>query len=121
MTNFPLKFYEIKSNTSEYQRRRAFIIIIRGGTKICTITSRFWKLQYGLFYRTTRQFKKLIERNKYNSSSTRCYLLISFYSFFNSNLFFACNKGNLKVSDEYEIWPDPITYLPALQKRLDSP
>ena len=26
---FPLKFYEIKSNTSEYQMRRAFIIIIK--------------------------------------------------------------------------------------------
>ena len=28
-TVFPLKFYEIKSNRSEYQRSRAFIIIIK--------------------------------------------------------------------------------------------
>ena len=26
---YSLKFYEINSNTSEYQRRRAFIIIIK--------------------------------------------------------------------------------------------
>ena len=58
-----------------------------GGTKICSITSRFWKLQYGLFCHTTSQLKySYKEKTKYNSSSTRCNLLISFYSFFNSNL-----------------------------------
>ena len=83
-------FFFPYGNTGEYQRRRVFIISNQGGgTKICTITSRFCKLQCGLFCHTTSHFKKLVhvERNKYkcNSSSTRC-KLISFYSFFNSNI-----------------------------------
>ena len=49
---FPLKFYKIKSNTSKYQRRRAFMIIIKeAGQK-----SVFRKLQYGLFCHTTAAF-----------------------------------------------------------------
>ena len=36
----------------------------RGGIKNHTVTSRYWKLQYGLFYHTTSQLKKLVERNK---------------------------------------------------------
>ena len=41
--------------------------------KICTVTSRFWKLQYRLFCHTTSQLRKLVERiGKCNSSSNHC-------------------------------------------------
>ena len=35
-----------------------------GGIKNRTVTSRYWKLQYGLFCHTTSQLNKLVERNK---------------------------------------------------------
>ena len=65
--------------------------------KTCTITSQFWKLQYGLLIHTTSQLKNSKkEISKYNSSSTRCNLIISIYSFFNSNV----NHNDKKRQDK---------------------
>ena len=66
----------MKSNRSEYQRRRAFIIIIkevgRKSVPILEVTERI--------VHTTSQLKKLVERiSKYIKSSARCNLLISFF------------------------------------------